>query len=62
MEDLMSLMSIVGGDQLLEEIKMAEVEDAELTYPHKHVKNISTCGTILTENWTGRKIPVQPRL
>ena len=29
---------------------MADYEDAELTSPHKHVKNASTCGTILTEN------------
>lgn len=30
---------------------MAELEDAELTFPHKYVKNTPTSGTILTENW-----------
>ena len=30
---------------------MAELEDAELTFPHKYVKNKPTSGTILTENW-----------
>ena len=43
---------------------MAEQEDMELTSPHEHIKNISTCGVILTETKleTGRKTPVQPRL
>ena len=31
---------------------------------HKHIKNTSTCGTVLTENqWeTGRRSPIQPKL
>lgn len=38
--------------------------DVELTSPHEHIKNISTCATTLSENYleTGRKTPVQPRL
>lgn len=36
---------------------MAEWEDSEITSPHKHIKNTSTCGALLTESWleTGRK-------
>ena len=43
---------------------MAEQEDMELTSPHKHIKNTSTCGTILTENKleTVRRTPIQPKL
>ena len=32
---------------------MAEQEDMELTSHHKHIKNPSVCGTILTENYPG---------
>lgn len=44
-------------------IKVMEYEDMELTSPHKHIKNTSTCGTFLTENplQTGRS-PIQPKL
>ena len=40
------------------EIKMMEQEDAKLVSLSEHIKNTSTCGTILTENKleTGRKI------
>ena len=34
---------------------MAELEDAELTFPHKYVKTTPTSGTILTENWRWRE-------
>ena len=46
-----------GGGRREGEIKMAEEEDAGLTYTHKHMKNTSTCGAILTENKleTGKK-------
>ena len=41
-----------------EEIRVTEQEDAELTSFHKHIKNISTLGAIITENKlvTGRKL------
>ena len=29
---------------------MVEKEDKELTSSHEHIKDTSTCGTILTEN------------
>lgn len=43
---------------------MVEEEDDELTSPHEHIKNASTCGAILTKNTpeTGRKTLLQPRL
>ena len=36
----------------------------ELTSPHKHIKNTSTRGKILMENYleTGRRTPIQPKL
>jgi len=35
----------------------------ELTFPHKHIKNTSPCGTLFTENQleTGRR-SIQPKL
>ena len=44
------------------DIKMAE--DVEFTFPHKHITNVSPCGTILTANQpkTGRRTLTQPRL
>ena len=30
---------------------MSELEDAEVTFPYKCVKNTPTSGTVLTENW-----------
>ena len=30
---------------------MEEEEDTGLTSPHKHIKNITICGAILTGNW-----------
>lgn len=29
---------------------MAEQEEAKLTFPQEHIKNIPTCGEILNEN------------
>ena len=31
-------------------LKMMELENMELISTHEHIKNSSTCGTILTEN------------
>ena len=42
---------------------MSELEDAEVTFPDKCVKNTPTSGTVLTENWRlAKKIPAQMRL
>ena len=43
------------------QMKMAELEDMGLRSPHEHIKNASTCGTILMENQleTGRITPIQ---
>ena len=43
---------------------MADQEDVELTSPHKHIKNTSTCGTVLTENQlkASRRSLIQPKL
>ena len=44
-------------------VKMAE-QDTELICFHEHIKNTSTCGAVLTENWleTGWKNHLQQRL
>ena len=45
-------------------IKVVQQENVKLTYSYRHIKNTSTCGTILTENQleTGRRSLIQPKL
>lgn len=43
-EMLISILNSATG-----EIKMAEQKGVEFTSSHKHVKNTSTCGAVLTE-------------
>ena len=45
--------------------RMMDLEGVGFTSPHKHVKNASACGTVLTEHCleTGRRSPpIQPKL